>query len=169
MVSVIERVRDISGWTARRRLPKHAGLGFACYWSHLGYVAQVHRVSARADGTVTPEHIWVAVDVGSQIVNPSNAEHQVQGSILDGMSAAIGQAITLDKGRVLQSNYHDYSLLRNRKIPPMQIEWVKTNYAPTGLGEPAYPSALPAFCNAIYAASGKRVRKLPLSADGLKV
>jgi isoquinoline 1-oxidoreductase beta subunit len=169
MVSVIERVRDISGWTARRRLPKHAGLGFACYWSHLGYVAQVHRVSARADGTVTPEHIWVAVDVGSQIVNPSNAEHQVQGSILDGMSAAIGQAITLDKGRVLQSNYHDYSLLRNRKIPPMQIEWVKTNYAPTGLGEPAYPSALPAFCNAIYAASGKRVRKLPLSADGIKV
>jgi isoquinoline 1-oxidoreductase beta subunit len=85
------------------------------------------------------------------------------------MSAAIGQAITLDKGRVLQSNYHDYSLLRNRKIPQIQIEWVKTNYSPTGLGEPAYPSALPAFCNAIYAASGKRVRKLPLSADGIKV
>jgi isoquinoline 1-oxidoreductase beta subunit len=169
MVSVIERVRDVSGWTARRRLPKHVGLGFACYWSHLGYVAQVHRVSARADGTMTPEHIWVAIDVGSQIVNPSNAEHQVQGSILDGMSAAIGQAITFDKGRVLQSNYHDYSLLRNRKIPAMQIEWVKTNYAPTGLGEPAYPSALPAFCNAIYAASGKRVRKLPLSAGGITV
>jgi isoquinoline 1-oxidoreductase subunit beta len=169
MVGVIERVRDLSGWTARHRLPKHSGLGFACYWSHLGYVAQVHRVSARADGTVTPEQIWVAVDVGSHIVNPSNAEHQVQGSILDGMSAAIGQAITLDKGRVVQSNYHDYALLRNRKIPPMQIEWVKTDYAPTGLGEPAYPSALPAFCNAIHAASGKRVRKLPLSADGIKV
>jgi isoquinoline 1-oxidoreductase beta subunit len=169
MVGVIERVRDLSGWTARHRMPKHSGLGFACYWSHLGYVAQVHRVSARADGTVTPEQVWVAVDVGSHIVNPSNAEHQVQGSILDGMSAAIGQAITLDKGRVVQSNYHDYVLLRNRKIPPMQIEWVKTNYAPTGLGEPAYPSALPAFCNAIHAATGKRVRKLPLTADGIKV
>jgi isoquinoline 1-oxidoreductase beta subunit len=169
MISVIERVRDMSGWTARHQLPKRSGLGFACYWSHLGYVAQVHRVSAHADGTVTPERIWVAVDVGSHIVNPSNAEHQVQGSILDGMSAAIGQAISLDRGRVVQSNYHDYSLLRNRKIPAMQIEWVKTNYAPTGLGEPAYPSALPAFCNAIYAATGKRVRKLPLNANGIKV
>lgn len=169
MVRVIERVRDKSGWAARHQLPKQSGLGFACYWSHLGYVAQVHRVSAHADGTITPDQIWVAVDVGRHIVNPSNAEHQVQGSILDGLSAAIGQAITLERGRVVQSNYHDYALLRNRKIPPMQIEWVRTDYAPTGLGEPAYPSTLPALCNAIYAASGRRVRKLPLSADGIKI
>jgi isoquinoline 1-oxidoreductase beta subunit len=168
MINVVERVRDVSDWNKRHTLPKHTGLGFACYWSHLGYVAQVHRVSAQ-DGAVTPEKIWVAVDVGSHIVNPMNAEHQVQGSILDGMSAAIGQAITLDKGRVVQSNYHDYTLLRNRKIPAIQIEWVKTNYAPTGLGEPAYPSALPAFCNAIFAAQGKRVRTLPLRASGIKV
>ena len=144
-------------------------MGFACYWSHVGYVAQVHQVNVRPDGTVTPEKIWVAVDVGKHIVNPINAEHQIVGSIIDGMSAAFAQQITFDKGRVLQSNYHDYVLLRNQKIPHMHIEFVKTDYSPTGLGEPAYPSALPALCNAIFAATGRRVHKLPLSASLLKV
>jgi isoquinoline 1-oxidoreductase beta subunit len=169
MVGVLERVREMSDWTSRQGLPKGTGMGVACYWSHLGYVAQVHKVSVRGDGIVTPHDIWVAVDVGSHIVNPSNAENQVLGSILDGISAALAQEITFDRGRVVQSNYHDYSLLRNAKIPAMHIEFLKTNYSPTGLGEPAYPSALPALCNAIYAASGQRVRRLPISASNLKV
>jgi isoquinoline 1-oxidoreductase beta subunit len=143
-------------------------MGVACYWSHLGYCAQVHQVSVHGDGTVTPHAIWAVVDVGRQIVNPTNAENQVVGSIMDGMSAALGQEITFDRGRVVQSNYHDYTLLRNAKIPRIEIEFLKTNYPLTGLGEPAYPSALPAFCNAIYAASGRRVRKLPISAVKLK-
>jgi isoquinoline 1-oxidoreductase beta subunit len=169
MSAVLERVREMSNWKSRHRLPKGTGMGVACYWSHLGYVAQVHRVGVHGDGTVTPEGIWAAVDVGSQIVNPTNAENQVQGSILDGMSAALGQEITFERGRVVQSNYHDYTLLRNKKIPPMDIQFLKTDYSPTGLGEPAYPSTLPAFCNAIHAASGQRVRKLPISAAKLKV
>jgi isoquinoline 1-oxidoreductase subunit beta len=169
MSAVLERVREMSNWRSRHSLPKGTGMGVACYWSHLGYVAQVHRVGVHADGTVTPEGIWAAVDVGSQIVNPTNAENQVQGSILDGMSAALGQEITFERGRVVQSNYHDYTLLRNKKIPPMDIQFLKTNYSPTGLGEPAYPSTLPAFCNAIHAASGQRVRRLPISAAKLKV
>jgi isoquinoline 1-oxidoreductase beta subunit len=167
MITVLERVRDMSDWKSRHRFPQGTGMGVACYWSHLGYCAQVHQVSVHAEGTVTPHAIWAAVDVGRQIVNPTNAENQVVGSIMDGISAALGQEITFDRGRVVQSNYHDYPLLRNTKIPRIQIEFLKTDYPLTGLGEPAYPSALPAFCNAIYAASGRRVRKLPISATKL--
>jgi isoquinoline 1-oxidoreductase beta subunit len=169
MIAVIERVRESSGWQARKRLPARTGLGFACYWSHVGYVAQVHQVHVDANGVVSPQTIWVAVDVGKHIVNPSNAEHQIAGSIIDGMSAAFGQQITFEKGRVVQSNYHDYTLLRNRKIPAIHIEFIKTDFAPTGLGEPAYPSALPALCNGIFAACGRRIRRLPLSASGLSI
>jgi isoquinoline 1-oxidoreductase beta subunit len=169
MTTVLERARDLSDWKSRGRLPQRTGMGVACYWSHLGYVAQVHQVRVDADGTVTPLKIWVVVDVGSHIVNPTNAVHQVTGSIVDAMSAALGQQITFEKGRVVQSNYDNYLLLRNRKIPPIQVEFLTTRYSPTGLGEPAYPSALPALCNAIYAASGRRVRKLPLSSAALKV
>ncbi len=168
MITVVERVREMSGWAARGSLPRGSGLGFACYWSHLGYAAQVHKVSVAADGVIRPERIWVAVDVGKHIVNPTNAEHQVQGAIIDGMSAALGQQITFDKGRVVQSNYNNYQLLRNNNIPHMEITFVKTDYAPTGLGEPTYPSALPALCNALFAASGRRVRKLPVRLPQLK-
>ena len=169
MIDVIERVRANSHWDTRHQLPSRTGMGFACYWSHVGYVAQVHQVSVHNDGTVTPQAIWVAIDVGKHIINPTNADHQVIGSIVDGMSAAIGQQITFDKGRVVQSNYHDYTLLRNRKIPTIHLDYIKSDNAPTGLGEPAYPSALPALCNAIFAASGRRVRKLPLSESSLKI
>jgi isoquinoline 1-oxidoreductase subunit beta len=169
MIAVIERVRENSNWKSRHNLPAHTGMGFACYWSHVGYVAQIHQVAVTTDGTVTPQQIWVAVDVGKHIVNPTNAEHQIIGSIVDGMSAAFGQKITFENGRVQQSNYDNYDLLRNRKIPPMHIDFIKTDFPPTGLGEPAYPSALPALCNAIFAASGRRVRKLPLSTSMLKI
>ena len=169
MVRVLERVRDMSGWKFRATLPAGTGMGLGCYWSHLGYVAQVHQVSVDRHGVITPQHVWVAVDVGRHIINPTNAEHQVQGSILDGISAALSQQITLEKGRVVQSNFHNYPLLRNGKIPAIHVLFVRSDYSPTGLGEPAHPSSLPAFCNAIYAASGKRVRKLPLSSSQLKV
>lgn len=168
MIAVLERVRERSGWSGRQALPRGTGMGVACYWSHLGYVAQVHRVRVESN-TVTPEAIWAVVDVGAHIVNPSNAENQVIGSIIDGISAALGQQITFEHGRVVQSNYHDYTLLRNTKIPPIDVEFLKTGHPPTGLGEPAYPSALPAFCNGIHAASGVRVRKLPISTAGLSV
>jgi isoquinoline 1-oxidoreductase beta subunit len=107
--------------------------------------------------------VWAVLDIGRHIVNPLNAENQVQGAILDGISAAQGQQITLEKGRVVQSNFNNYSLLRNSRIPAIEVVFVKSDFSPTGLGEPALPSALPAFCNAIFAASGKRVRKLPVN------
>ncbi len=164
MIPIIERVREMSGWSQRKKLPKGTGLGFACAWSHRGYVAQVHRVSVRRDGTIIPEKVWVAVDIGKHVVNPINAENQVQGSIIDALSATTGQEITIDKGRVTQSNFHEYPLLRNlsSNVPSIEVAFIKSDFQPTGLGEPAYPSTAPAYCNAIFAATGKRVRSLPV-------
>jgi isoquinoline 1-oxidoreductase beta subunit len=164
MMAVIDRVREMSGWNQRSRLPKGTGLGFGCFFSHSGYVAQIHRVKVDKDNAVTPEHVWVAVDVGRHVINPSNAENQVQGSILDGLSTAQGQEITFDQGRVVQSNFDTYPLLRNKRIPAIDVVFIKTDYHPTGLGEPALASSIPAYCNAIFAASGQRVRSLPVSA-----
>jgi isoquinoline 1-oxidoreductase subunit beta len=169
MIAVLEKVREMSGWKDRGNLPKGTGMGVAAFWSHLGYVAQVHRVNVDASGVVTPEKVWAVVDIGKHIINPINAEAQVQGAIIDGISAAAGQEITFDQGRVVQSNFSNYQLMRNRKIPVIEAQFIKTEYAPTGLGEPTHPSALPAFCNAIFAATGKRVRKLPITSSDLKL
>jgi isoquinoline 1-oxidoreductase beta subunit len=167
MVAVLERVRQMSGWANRSSLPVRTGMGVAWYWSHLGYTAQVHRVRVE-DGRIMVQKIWIVTDVGKQIINPSNAENQIQGALIDALSAALGQQITLDKGRVVQGNLNDYRLLRNVNIPEIESEFLKSDHAPTGLGEPAYPSVAPALCNAIFAACGKRVRKLPVNFDDLK-
>jgi len=145
-------------------LPKGTGLGFACFYSHSGYVAQIHKVRVAPDKTTIPEQVWIALDVGRHVINPTNAENQVQGSILDGLSSALYQQITINRGRVVQSNFNDYRLLRNTQIPAIEIAFIKTDFNPTGLGEPALASSLPAYCNAIFAASGYRVRSLPINA-----
>jgi isoquinoline 1-oxidoreductase beta subunit len=170
MLAVIDQVRRMSGWDQRARLPQGTGMGFGWYWSHWGYVAQVHQHSVTAQNMFVPGKVWVAVDVGKHIVNPSNALQQVQGSVLDAYSAAMFQQITIDQGRVVQGNFHDYRLLRNRKIPAIEVEFISTDYPTTGLGEPAYPSTVPALVNAIFAASGQRIRRLPvIPGSGLQV
>jgi isoquinoline 1-oxidoreductase beta subunit len=161
---VLELVAEKSGWAHRPKTPGR-GMGIAAWFCHLGYFAEVADVSVDKSNQVTVHQIWAAGDVGSQIINPAAAENIAYGGIIEGMSH-LGQEITLVDGRVQQSNFHNHPLIRMRQAPKIDVYWRKTDYAPTGLGEPTLPPTLPAVTNAIFAATGKRIRTLPLKRSG---
>lgn len=166
MRGVLDKAAAMAGWG--RKLPKRSGLGIAFHFSHLGYFANVIEARVAGDGSVRVVKVWVAGDVGRQIVNPSGALAQVQGSVLDALGAAMGQAITFADGAVEQRNFGDYPLLRMDAAPPVEVAFVTTDYPVTGMGEPAYPAVAPALANAIFAATGVRLRALPFDTAVLK-
>jgi isoquinoline 1-oxidoreductase beta subunit len=168
MKHVLQHVADKADW-GKRKFPRGQGQGIAFHFSHRGYIAQVAEVTVAKDGTLKVDRVVVATDIGAQIVNPSGAENQVQGSVVDGLGALMFQELNIERGRIVQGNFNEYPMIRIADAPPkVEVHFLKTDYPVTGLGEPAFPPLAPAVCNAIFAAIGKRVRQLPLSRTDLR-
>jgi isoquinoline 1-oxidoreductase beta subunit len=164
---VLKKVRDVSNW-GQRKLAERTGLGVAFYYSHLGYFAEVVEAAVAADGGIKINKVWAAGDIGSQLINPTAAYNMTQGAILDGFAEALHQQITIENGRVVQANFDTFPLLRMAQAAPIEVHFIKTDNSPTGLGEPPLPASIPALCNAIFAATGKRIRTLPIDTAMLK-
>ena len=163
---VIKLAAEKAGWG--RKLPKGHGLGLAFHFSHAGHFAEVAEVHVDANRKLTVQRVTVAGDIGP-IINMSGAENQVQGCVVDGFSTAMGLALSIENGRVVETNFDRYPILRMPYTPQVDAHFIQSDFTPTGLGEPALPPVAPAICNAIFAATGHRVRTLPLTKEGFSV
>lgn len=166
MVNVVKLATEKAGWGKPH--PRGEGQGFAITHTNNAYVAIVAEVAVSRDGELVIKKLTTAVDAGT-IINLSSAESQVQGAMLDGINAAWFQKITIERGAAAQKNFNEYPMMRMHQSPPIvEVHFIKSLMPPTGLGEPGLPAAAPAICNAIFAATGRRVRTLPLVGENLK-
>lgn len=166
MRNVLKAVAERVGWG--NKFPRGRGQGIAFHFSHRGYVAEVAEVTVSKTGELKVDRVVVVSDIGAQIVNLSGAENQVQGAVVDGLGTLMFQELDINRGRIVQGNFGDYPMIRMPDAPTrIEVHFLKTNYPVTGLGEPPLPPLAPAVCNAIFAATGKRVRQLPLSRTDL--
>ncbi|WP_457418137.1 molybdopterin cofactor-binding domain-containing protein [Roseateles sp. P5_E7] len=171
MRRVLQEAAKRAGWggTPLPNQVKGRGRGIAFHFSHRGYIAQVAEVTVSRDGELKVDRVTVVSDIGGQVVNLSGAENQVQGSVIDALGTLLHARLDIEDGRIVQSNFGDYPLIRLAESPTrIDVHFLKTEFPVTGLGEPAFPPLAPAVCNAIFAATGHRVRKLPLSGMDLR-
>ncbi len=143
------------------------GRGVAVHKSFGSYVAEVAEVSVKPDGSFSVDKVVCAIDCGT-VINPDTVAAQAEGAIVYGLSAFLYGEITIKEGRAQQSNYHDYRALRFNEMPAVEVHIVESDVAPTGVGEPATPVIAPAVSNALFMATGQRVRKLPVDTSMLK-
>lgn len=169
MRTVLDLAASKAGWSKPlspiegRRL----GRGISVQFAFGSYMSQVAEVSVGADGEVQIHRVVCAVDCG-HIVNPDTVIAQIESGIVFGLSAALWNEVTFDKGRVQQNNFTDYRVMRINEAPAIEVHLVKSNDAPGGIGEPGTSATAPALTNAIFAATGTRLRKLPVTATSLK-
>jgi isoquinoline 1-oxidoreductase beta subunit len=164
MLAVLELAGQKAKWGSK--LPPGVGRGIATHFSFDSYVAQVVEASVEKNGTVRVHRVVCAVDCGT-VINPDTVIAQMEGGIIFGLTAALKTEITLKNGRVEQTNFYDYQMLRMFESPEVEVYIVPSTENPTGVGEPGVPPVAPALTNAIFAATGKRIRRLPIRASDL--
>jgi isoquinoline 1-oxidoreductase subunit beta len=163
MAGVLRLAAGAAGWG--RSLAEDRGLGIAAGFTFGTYVAHVAEVSVdRMEGSLRVHRVVSAIDCG-RVVNPNGVRHQMEGGALDGLGAALHGELTVEGGAVIQSNFPDFPLLRMSEAPAVDVHWVESERDPTGVGEPPYPPLPPAVGNAVFAASGVRLRDLPLLSE----
>ena len=163
--AVLELAAEKAGWG--QALPERSGRGVSLQCVFGSYLAQVAQVEVSKEGTVRVRRVVCAVDCGT-VVNPDIVQAQIQSGIVFGATAALYGEITLKNGRVEQTNFDTYQILRMNEAPAIEIHIVKSAEPPGGMGEIGTSAIVPAIANAIYAATGKRLRKMPVDAAALK-
>jgi isoquinoline 1-oxidoreductase subunit beta len=163
--AVLELAAEKAGWGGP--LSARTGRGVSVQFAFASYMAHVAEVEVAKEGTVRVRRVVCAVDCGT-VVNPDTVQAQVQSAVMFGATAALYGAITLKDGRVVQSNFHDYRPLRMNEAPAVEVHIVRNSEPPGGMGEAGTSCVVPAVTNAIFAATGKRLRKLPVDASALK-
>ena len=159
LAAVLQLAADTIGWG--RALPKGRGLGIACHFTFGGYAAHALEVSVNEAGDYRIERCVCAVDVG-RVINPLGLEAQMTGGTIDGLSTAQHLEISINQGQVVEGNFDTYPLLRMKDAPDVEVKIIDSQADPAGAGEMGIPTLAPALCNAIFAASGVRIRNLPI-------
>jgi isoquinoline 1-oxidoreductase beta subunit len=169
MRTVLDLAANKAGWSKPMQSieGRRVGRGISVQFAFGSYMSQVAEVSIGADGEVQVHRVVCAVDCG-QIVNPDTVIAQIESGVVFGLSAALWSEVTFDKGRVQQNNFTDYRVMRINEAPAIEVYLVKSSDAPGGIGEPGTSALAPALTNAIFAATGTRLRKLPVTATSLK-
>jgi isoquinoline 1-oxidoreductase subunit beta len=163
--AVLDLAAEKAGWG--RPLPERVGRGVSLQFAFRNYMAQVAEVEVSRDGAVRVRRVVCAVDCGT-VINPDTVRAQIQGAIMFGITAALHGEITLKNGRVEQANFDTYQMLRMNEAPAIEVYIVQSSEPPGGMGEPGTSAIVPAVTNAIFAATGKRLRKLPIDTAALK-